>query len=366
MTLLVVSACQETTLLLDLQLADGRPQPGALRLSLYHDGILHRSTVPTGGRALPGTLLVRHLRSGPALRVQVDGLDGAGMMMEQGAAITDVAGAKENHLTLTLDAPLADSDGDGVPDAVDDCPEVADPQQNCTAAAGDLAETHDLAMVLDAAPRDLAPRDLGGLVGCPSDAIFCDDFESGDFSRWTPGLDSPRGTLTLDVDQTRPFAGQFGLHATASKSDLTGSWLRETDQSLSSLSPPFALRFRFWSSDTLDGFTLIVSLFSGDLAVSLGGADPGVWAMTEDMTSNTIDHISSQNVDTGRWICVEVVHDGAMIHLYTDGAEAISFAPTIASPFDQIGVGLTRWPARHDAEVFIDDLVLAKSRVGCN
>ena len=35
--------CLKTSLLLDLRLAPGSPQPGALRVSLFHDGLLHRS-----------------------------------------------------------------------------------------------------------------------------------------------------------------------------------------------------------------------------------------------------------------------------------------------------------------------------------
>jgi hypothetical protein len=353
--LLCVPACDETTLFIDVRLAAGQAQPNALRLSLYHDGLLHRSTVPTAGKTLPGSLLVKNVQPGPALRVQLDGLDGAGKMIEQAASLADIKEKIENHLALTLGPPLADADGDGVPDVIDDCPELPDPDQLCAGSA-DLAKT----------PHDLAAPDakIGG--PCPSDSILCDDFESGDTSKWNPGLEAPKPEVLLQVDTMRPHGGTYALHTQVMLGTFTSTLNRSVEEDLATaVDPPFAVRMWVYNVDLLDDFTLFLVLWAGDNSYSIGGAGGGFWAMTEGTASNSIDHISSTMVPMGQWSCMEIVHDGSEVHVYTDGIERIVFAPVISGPITQLSLGMPRWPPHRDTELFFDDFVLAKSRVGC-
>jgi hypothetical protein len=238
------SACDsETTLLLDMRLAGGMPQPGALRVSLFHDGLLHRSTVPTTGRALPGTLIVRNLRPGPALRTQVDGLDGAGNLSSQAAQLVDLQSGLQNKLLLTLGPALGDADGDGVPDVIDDCPEKADPDQKCAGtidlalgvedlAVGDLAQLPDLGPPPDLTGIDLFGADLSPSA-CPPGALLCDDFELGNDSRWVPGIETGKPLVLLTIDTVRARGGSYSLHGAVSKSDLGGTLNKAIEHELS-------------------------------------------------------------------------------------------------------------------------------------
>jgi hypothetical protein len=366
--LVCLPACDATTLLVDLQLASGMPQPGALRLSLFHDGVVGRSTVPTGGRDLPGTLLVQNVPAGPGLRILCEGLDGAGKLLEQAAQTVSIAGGKENHLSLTLGALLPDSDGDGVPDVIDDCPGEADPDQKCSATAADLG-AHDLAgRDLSAAPVDLAKRgDAGGSVACPADAILCDDFETGDSSKWNGSANQTpqmKASLALTIDGVKAHSGNFALHALAQKSDLSGNWFMTLDANLNALAPPWGLRVYMQLTDALDDYTLGVALYSGNDTLAIGG-ETADWLVDEDLPANGFDHTTTNAIPLGQWVCVELVHDGTLIHLYTDGSELTSFSPNITTPYDSMSLGLVRWASPADTEMFFDDFVLAKSRVGC-
>lgn len=360
--LLCVAACDETTLFIDIRLAAGQPQPNALRLVLYHDGVLHRSTVPMAGKTLPGSLLVKDLAAGPGLRVQLDGIDGAAKLIEQAAGLADIKANVENRMSLTLGPPLADADGDGVPDVVDDCPQSPDADQKCSGGSLDLAVAHDLAGDL---AGDLGGSDAAVVSACPMDTILCDDFESGDASKWTPGIEEPKPEVLLQVDTVRPHGGSYSLHTQVIKGTLTTSLNRSLEEDLAPIQPPFAMRTFVYNVDILDDFTLIFLFWAGNDTISLGGGGGGFWAMTEDFGSSSTDHISSTMVPTGAWTCVEVVHDGSQVHLYTDGIERLVFAPMVTGPFDKISAGMPRWPPRRDTEVFVDDFVLAKSRVGC-
>ncbi len=355
----LLSGCQQTTLLIDLQLAAGLAQPSALRLSLFHGGLLSRASVPTDGHSLPGTLLVQKIPSGPGLRLQMDGLDTAGDLISQAAQSINPLAGSENRLTLTLTTPLPDSDGDGVPDVIDDCPAEPDPDQKCPDRAHDMAG--------DLAPHDLASKSDSAVapIVCPSDALLCDDFETGDTSKWNSGIEAPSGTLGVKVDGVLPRSGKFSLHATASKSDLSGSWFRTLDENFNMLQPPFALRVWIQTTQPLNNYTLAAAFYSGDLTLSVGGDDDALFVVDEDFTSNTLDHSTTTAVPVGRWVCVELVHDGTMIHLYTDSVERVAFTPSITTPYDSMSLGLVRWPANHDAEIFFDDVVVAKSQVGC-
>jgi hypothetical protein len=366
-TLLCLPACDATTLLLDLQLASGMPQPTALRLSLFHDGVVGRSTVPTGGHDLPGTLLLQHVPAGPGLRLMIDGLDGAGKLLEQAAQTVSIAAAQENHLSVTLGMALPDGDGDGVPDVIDDCPGEADPDQKCSVAAeGDLA-AHDLAGRDLAVPADLARRGDAGGAACPTDAILCDDFETGDASKWNgSAMQTPqmKASLSLTIDGKKTHSGNFALHAVAQKSDLSGNWFMTLDENLNALSPPWGLRVYLQATDALDDYTLGVALYSGNDTLAIGG-ETGDWLVDEDFPSNGIDHTTTAPISLGQWVCVELVHDGTQIHLYTDGSEQAAFSPGITTSYDSMSLGLVRWASPADTELFFDDFVLAKSRVGC-
>ena len=54
------------------------------------------------------------------------------------------------------------------------------------------------------------------------------------------------------------------------------------------------------------------------------------------------------------------------MQLLSDGIQRLSFTPSLTQPSDSLILGLMRWPALADSELFLDDVVLSTQRVGCD
>src|SRR5262249_44841465 len=148
--------------------------------------------VPTASAALPGTLRLTVPAIAQTLRLVVDG-DTATPLT--GGANANVQPGRDVSVTIML-ATGGDSDGAGVPDSVDNCPTVANPDQadqngDGTGDAcapldgGGLDGAHDLA-VPDGAARDLASSpDLAGPSCATAGAVaLCDDFEGASIANF--------------------------------------------------------------------------------------------------------------------------------------------------------------------------------------
>jgi len=141
--LLAAGACGKQTalesgaLMLSLSTASGAAAPDELRISVYDDtGVLWKDArVPASGALVPesgsrlGTVLVQPGATSGNLRLHVRGLI-AGARALDGLLVVLPAERSRGTFALTLDAAeVADTDVDGVPDAIDDCPAAADPDQ---------------------------------------------------------------------------------------------------------------------------------------------------------------------------------------------------------------------------------------------
>ncbi|HEY8926806.1 MAG TPA: hypothetical protein VIU64_20625, partial [Polyangia bacterium] len=111
--------------------------PDELRVWAYddHGRLWDGVRVPELGALVPrgpgdyGTLLIQPGVIDGALRVHIRGL-AAGVRVADGAASVDASLRGKATVELQLTAtPMTDSDDDGVPDAIDDCPGVANPNQ---------------------------------------------------------------------------------------------------------------------------------------------------------------------------------------------------------------------------------------------
>jgi len=144
-----LSACGASTqvpepgaVLLRLTLAPGAPTPEELRLFVYDDSgpLWSDARFPDQGKLVPesasrlGTILIQPGASTGALRLEVRGLDGGGQRVVGGVLAIAPAARAKGTFDLALDATVPpDGDGDGIPDAIDDCPAVTNPaQRGCT------------------------------------------------------------------------------------------------------------------------------------------------------------------------------------------------------------------------------------------
>jgi hypothetical protein len=126
---LVLGCSRPTALRVRLELADGAPVPETITLSAFDKlGIVADSVELGPGSKLPGDVLLLVSRSAGGVRVMAVGEAGPDKLSAVG--IAEVQAGREALLTLTLDtAAFSDQDLDGVPDVIDNCVDVANPDQ---------------------------------------------------------------------------------------------------------------------------------------------------------------------------------------------------------------------------------------------
>jgi hypothetical protein len=198
---------------------------------------------------------------------------------------------------------------------------------------------------------------------CPSDALFCEDFETGDTSRWDAR--NVAGGAAV-VDEQQPHGGRFALHVT-----VTGrNWAYVAKQ----LHVPGTLYARFWVKPISvgdDELSLLALSAGGDSGPSVRTSGPrigqaefpgGTWAIGDVAHVDTV--ASETGVALGAWSCVELVPDDPS-PVWVDGAPAFTRPPPITPPGSELDVGIVQSFLSGSAEYFLDDVVAASSRVGC-
>jgi hypothetical protein len=121
-----------TTARIDVSLNPGDPAPGALVVSVYDPHHSLAIKKPTASATLPGQLLVELPDVSQTVRVAV--VDPVKKIM--GATALTVSAHAETHGAIVVSSATADSDGDGVPDAIDNCPTVSNDDQTDTDGDG--------------------------------------------------------------------------------------------------------------------------------------------------------------------------------------------------------------------------------------
>jgi hypothetical protein len=333
---LLSSACDETatTILLTMSIGDG-PAPAALTVSVFDPTrrLVDRKSLTA--QNFPGTLLI----TGLPHRQQLVRVVVRGAPQQLGGAVVTTLPHQQVGASAVLSLTTPDGDADSVPDALDNCPEVANPDQAnsdgdafgdvCPAgepadlSVGDLAGVDlagadlavpDLAELADLSLGDLA-RDGAPVSLCPNGLLLCDGFETGTLNQllWdkeVDNLNSPDFGVNggAYVDPTRSYRGNYSLRVHMDRKpryEYPSVWLTE-----SSVVPQTGIYVRafVWVPSNL--------LLAADVGFLFGrNPDYQLWSVTfgDDGYLGYSDGISPgrseqspiNKLAADRWVCVE-------------------------------------------------------------
>jgi len=272
----------------------------------------------------PATLVVRGLPASEVC-VQAEQLDDSGNLL---------VGGSETVQLLAHRTTLADI-------------QTSNAFVRCPALIGDMGSNVD-----------------GGV--CPAGALFCDDFESGTFDKWTQAVVKYGDMGTIAPSMTRAAHGAWSAEAKGSGLPGTANHIAVI-KALTAVPAPVAMRANIWSAQPLTGYTMVMSLYDDGInGFSMGGDSNARWVVTEDQTVDSIpDHVSSTPTATG-WHCVEMVVDGGgMFSAYVDGNRIIGpLMRAQAASYTTFTFGLDR-TVQPSSDVFVDDVAIGTTRLYC-
>jgi hypothetical protein len=329
---------------------------------------------------LPGAITVRGLpASAEELRVVGIGVSATGVQSLGGTRVEVVPLARTTAM-VALSTKTIDSDGDGVPDTLDDCPSEPDPMQDAPCSTvvdmSTAAGPADLAGVPPgsdlATPPDLAPP----ASGCAAAGVaFCDGFESGVIDAHWDGVNQTNGTVT--VDNTRAYRGSWSLHVHNNALPAKGSADVELNESQTFPSTHFFVR----------AYVYVPSAFGnteGDIILA-EQADAPYQGITLGLvnssfqTSNSIANVtktSTTAMPRDQWVCVEWE-----VQLGTSGSTVLQVNGTAATNLggtqnlsvnpapSELGLALAATappnggvPAR---DLWFDEVMVNPTAIGC-
>jgi hypothetical protein len=355
-----------TTLQIDVGVEAGESPPAAITVSLYdasHALVLERA-VP--GR-LPGMLLIERLpaREEP-LRIVVDGPPGTARSEGAQKVMLQPNGTVET--VVSMSTLTHDRDADGVPDVVDNCLGVPNPDQ--ADANGD-------------GRGDACELPVGQSLCANSGFQLCDGFEGSavDTRTWTVP-----GQLAINVkyetDPNYKYRGARSLHARLDAVPDAGATFAGGRLGWRMPLPEQS----FWTRSFLlvpPGYTSSASPIGANNIAGQGGAelvidvaDGNVFGINDYYQPRTFQPGAA--VPFGTWTCVEMHFDmgtaSGTLELYVGGQQVatIANAPTGIGakdfPLTDFLVGLSFFNARPmgPTEIWIDEVALDSQRIGCD
>jgi hypothetical protein len=343
--------------------------PSSLTLSAYGpSGVLVRD------HALPGMLPGRAILNGFPDQSLPIRLAAHGDALAATTTVRLSPGAQVSA-SLSLAANVADSDGDGVPDSIDNCPNIANADQADSDSDGigdacsgqDFATTiRDLGSVVDMAPPSLCSA--GGV-------LFCDGFESGAISgtNWPSGQQQPGQTLF--VDGTRPYRGAYSLHmklpAQSGNNEIIGQILTQTALPVD---PVYVRVFMFLPTGFPADSSEILDIESSGAYFGLIAPLPNLAYTSFGIPGPTVMSTEIITMPRNRWVCLEwqVTNSSpnATMKLSVDGTPWTSMTQTMP----HITNGVTGWIIGIDVtpsvstvamDVWYDEIAVDNKPIGC-
>ncbi|MFT3837342.1 MAG: hypothetical protein QM723_10145 [Myxococcaceae bacterium] len=301
------------------------------------------------GKKLPGTVFVQLPAQTLAVRLAAGSV---GTPVLRGFATAQLASGEQPHVALQLGTSAADSDSDGWPDPVDDCPAVADPdQRSCSGNDGGTDGGTD------------GGEDAGPPCSVVGTYEYCEDFEDGAFDENSFG----NGTATFDTTHAAR-----GTHSLRIDRTPTGAYSGE-NVALPVNDHPMFVRYFLWLPSEAPPFATLVTVQDTNTneLIDLGLAGDGGFPSALESYSNYPGGNSTQakvSWPRDRWSCVELgLHDGdggtAPVQLWLDG-QLVSLAVTGGLHFDRVLVGGT-FDVNEGGTLYIDEVVTGPSRLGC-
>jgi hypothetical protein len=383
------AACKgsESDLVLDVMLGPSTPPPTTLDVAVFDEiSVIAQSkgvAVPVPG--LPGSFLIQSLGDQErSLRAEVIGY---GPVVVSGTVHLILKPPGVNRAQVVLLSGFVDDDGDQVPNELDNCPQVANPDQLDAngdgvgdACAGDAGAPDDLGP-----PADFAGADLSGqAAGCSAagSVRLCEDFETGTVaSFWSKSTSG--ATLTVDGIHTRSGTNALHLHINATTAGVcSGGNIKETKTFSPTDSPTGDMWVRAYYYVDADALAGRPVLFFSQQAVDpyafftfeLGDGNPAYFNTFQATGTNYWK--SATKFPLRRWTCVEwhVTQAAAgSLQSSLDGLPLadlnVSTTTANASPLGNLTVGFgtvaSAVVAGPAIDVWIDDIILDRSAIGC-
>lgn len=245
----------------------------------------------------------------------------------------------------------------------------------------------DGAFVADA--RVDAEEGGGAAALCPSFAVFCDDFERGNLTKWSTVVTSNNGVASA-VGPTsslpNPWGGAYSLRVFGGmNASVDGGTPPLSLANVRASIPPVLsgnvfIRFYVFVPKLLLPATSLAKLThqndaaKDDINLKIAASD-GVNRYrinTDNAVANDSDHDSTATLPIAKWTCLELeiqLASAGHYSLWADGKLVIDVAEntigTQGLPYDQMRVGFSYSPGTVDQEVFFDDVAYATQKIGC-
>ncbi|HEY5921719.1 MAG TPA: hypothetical protein VIV11_08610, partial [Kofleriaceae bacterium] len=204
-------------------------------------------------------------------------------------------------------------------------------------------------------------------LACPELSILCDDFETGTTSMWTGTSIDPGATI--EVTTEFPHTGRFSLDANVpairNGAYATVYYGNPVPQSTGVI----AMRSWIYATTLFTRFDEVSGLYNTATQYFVVGCDDlNHWSATESSDqTGIVDHLTSVPCAPQLWYCVELVYDlsARRASVFVDDAVVVDIAVVDPAPqFTRLETGASRADAA-GFRVFVDDVVIANQRIGC-